>query len=192
MKKALIVLFGCLFLYGCGGSEPVSINYNELPIESYDLFDGEEFRMQYPTGWDVVGEIELSERYRSGAVAAFVDNNKDAFFTPNMIVEKFAVASGDSLDKVYDAVWDDNQENLLLLEEVGRQNFTTISGGNVASGLIVEFTGKRKLEGDVLVYIQSLLLDGNEAWVVTAAFDQLDAGTQGVDLIESLKTFATK
>lgn len=192
MNRILAVLVGSLFLVGCSGSDDLVVNYNELPIESYDLFDGDEFRIQYPKDWEIVNQTELGERYKSGAQIAFIDNNKDAFFTPNMIVEKFDIANGESLDKVYDAVWDDNQNNLLIVEEVGRQNFTTIASGKVASGLIVEFTGKRKLEGDVLVYLQSLLLDGNEAWVTTVAFDELDTDTQGGELVESLKTFATK
>lgn len=187
-----MILICSLVLSGCGGSEDVLVNYNELSIESYDLFDNEEFRIQFPKGWASVTGAELTERYKSGAKAAFIDNDKDAFFTPNMIVEKFEIAGGESLEKAYDAVWDNNEENLLIVEEVGRQNFTTIASGNVASGVIVEFKGKRKLEGDVLVYLQSLVLDGNEAWVVTAAFDELDSETQGAGLIESLRTFATK
>jgi hypothetical protein len=192
MKKLIVGLMAVVVLSGCSGEENVSVVYNELPIESYDLYDGESFRMQYPKGWKVVDGDKVAERYKSSAKLVLIDDDEDAFFTPNMVVEGFAVEAESSLGKVYESVWDGNRDDLLLIEEIGRENFTTIANGSVVNGLLVEFKGKRKLEGDVLVYLQSLVVSGSEAWLVTGAFDELDGSVEAAEMIESLKTLAIK
>lgn len=193
MKRLLVIAVGVLILVGCGSSgENNVVNYNNLPIESYDLYDDDNFRMQYPKDWDLIEGDEVGERYRSNAEIVLVSKNKDAFFTPNIVVERMSIESGDSLEAVYDDVWETNKQSLLIAEEIGRNRFTTIANGQVANGLIVEFSGKRKLEGDVLTYLQSLVIVGEEAVLATAAFDELDTDNQSTEILEALKTLAIK
>lgn len=192
MKKLLCVVGTMIVLAGCSGGGEVVVDYNELPIESYELYDGDSFRMQYPKGWKAVDGQAVAERYKSTAKLVLIDEQRDAFFTPNMVVEGFSVENGAGLDKVYDSVWKGNNQDLLLIEEIGREKFTTIANGSVTSGLLVEFKGKRKLDGDVLIYLQSLVVSGSEAWLVTAAFDELDSAATGVEIIDGLKTLAIK
>ncbi len=192
MRKFLTLLVGVVFLSGCGGADEALVSYNELPIESYDLYDTEEFRMQYPKNWDLLDGELVQERYKSSAKLVLVQDDKDAFFTPNIVVESFSVDESSGLEKTYESVWEDNEESLLIAEEVGRERFTTVANGSVSNGLLVEFTGKRKLEGDVLVYLQALVVAENEAWLATGAFDELDTEAQSAEMVEALKTLAVK
>lgn len=197
MKKILCFGLMAVMLTGCGSNEEgaVSVNYNTLDVASYDLYDGEEFRLQYPVGWDVKEKEEVVREYNSSAEIAIVSGVADAFFTPNMLVEKVVLPDGvNGLSKVYEGIESENKKSLLLYSEVDRSEFTTIVNGVAQNGLLVQFKGKRKLETDIITYLQAVLVDNASgvAYVATVAFDELDSNVDAAVLVESLKTFAVK
>lgn len=200
-NKFKVLLIGVLVLLGLVGcsseTDSTVVNYNTLPVTNYSLYDGVDFRMQYPIGWEVTEGEEVFNKFRSTAKLVLVSDKKDAFFTPNIIVETVELSSeqmSKRLTDLYDELQRENNKNLLLSEEVSRVDFTTIANGNAANGLLVQFKGKRRLESDVLTYLVALLKNErtNELVFVTAAFDELDMKNQSEEIVDSLKTLAIK
>lgn len=173
------------------------VNYRTLSVDDYSLYDGTDFRMQYPNGWASVSGDEVYTKYKSSAELVLVSDKKDAFFTPNVIVEKMKLDDAQkakSLADIYSDLEKANDKSLLLSEETSRAEFTTIVNGSAANGLLVEFKAKRRLETDVLTYVVAVLKDdvAGEIVVATAAFDELDNNNQSTEIVESLKTLAIK
>ena len=192
------VLVGVMFLMGCSSNQPSSaINYPTLPVDKFSLYDGSDFRIQYPIGWEKIEGAEVFERFRSSAKLVLVSNKKDAFFTPNIIVEQVELSQDQVSKRLVDLYNDlklENDKNLLLSDEVSRTEFTTIVRGSAANGLLVQLKGKRRLETDVLTYVIALLKDegGKQVVIATGAYDELDLKNQASELIDALRTLAIK
>jgi hypothetical protein len=188
-KFVLAVMFtSVLILTGCSGSSESDQVGLVLPEENYKFYKSTDLQMQYPMNWKVMTKAEIGTKFKESFEVAFVSNFKDPFFTPTVTVEKVLLESELTSEAFADSVINQNKESLVNYAEIERQTVSTLVGNEPTLTTLVRFSGKEKIQDDLVEYVQIFLTKGEIGFVGTAAFDPTDENSEFDKMVDTLRT----
>jgi hypothetical protein len=195
MKRIFISLLvgSTLILGGCfGGGSSDTGGVEVLSPENFATFDNKTVSVQYPVNWKLVSGSQVPTDKQGAIIAYMTSNFKDPFFTPTITISQSAVSEGTGVIAFAESNIATNQTELVSYEELERKDLTTYIGANVVNTKLVRFRGKDGLDGQLIEFIQTYLVDDGVGYTATAAYSPDDEDSEAVKIVQSLNTFRLK
>ena len=190
--KRIILASGIVMTFilaGCfGGATETDTVGLILPEENYKFYKNTDLQVQYPMNWKVMTKTEINSEYKENFEVAFVSNFKDPFFTPTITFEKTLLKSAITSEQFAESIINQNKVSLVNYAEVERQTVSTLVSGEPVLTTLIKFTGKEKIQDDLIEYIQIFLTKGEVGFIGTAAFDPTDENSEFEKMVNTLRS----
>lgn len=179
-----------IFIAGCSGGQ----NDKEqvglvLPEANYKFFKNSDLQIQYPVNWKVLNKQQISSKYKENFEVGFTSNFKDPFFTPTITVEKIKIDEDLNSESFSELVINQNKEKLVNYLELEKSTVSTLVANEPVITTLIRFSGKEKIQDDLIEYVQTYLVKNELGYIVTAAFDPTDENNEFEKMVNSLRTF---
>lgn len=190
MKKFLSSLLLIGLFSACGGSASVSnSNTSNSDTEFFFTYSTAEFSIDVPDDWEIIKAFPSD--YPDELRVAFRNNvrNGDRVANLSILRENGPAKTTNDLAQSKLAQHEDTLLGYKLIEQEEALLGKTASQAN---SVIYTFSGKEESISDPLIFMQTYLADGNNAWTLTATYEQGEDEFVIDDLKTALKSFTLK
>lgn len=155
-----------LFFSACGSSSSLD-KASSLP--HHVEFSTPEYKIAVPSNWEKVDPY--SDRYQKGMVMAFLEDDQSGKFRANLFLRKENAGEfSTSLDFLQEKMMN-NKKSLINYKLMGEEDVLFQTGFGETGSKIFRFQGRNANEAMTLEFMQTVLVENDSAWILTASYD---------------------
>lgn len=190
-KKFLLstLLVTTMFFAACGSG---GSDTDTDPVQGKNVYSATEFQLLVPESWEIIEKGDFTSSVPSGTMVAFRNNVKNEIFTANVSITQNDLEKGMTSADLATSSLSKAKVSLVGYVKGELQEFEVNKGDEKVKGELVHFQGRKSASEPVVQFDQLYVVDGNTAFVLTAAYlateDESVVKTAG----EMLNSFALK
>lgn len=198
MKKTFlsILLITTLSFTGCLGFG----DDEETPDESADVedqpgksvYNTDDFSITIDKNWEIVESDSFTSNIPQETVVGFRNNIKNQIFTANLNISRFNIEEGTTSQDLGKSTMAKAKQSLVNFKLTQSENYTLENGEDGIETVIYDFEGKKSVSEELVHFRQLYVVNGVNAFVITAAYlpDEQESVVNLLD--EMLKSFRLK
>lgn len=189
-KFLLSTLLVTTMLFTACGSDDADTDVEST--QGKNVYSAPEFQLLVPESWEIIEKGDFTSSVPSGTVVAFRNNVKNEIFTANISITQNDLEKGMSSVDLATSSLSKAKVSLVDYVKGEMKEFEVNKGEEKINGELVHFQGRKSASEPVVQFDQLYVVDGNTAFVLTAAYlateDESVVKTAG----EMLNSFALK
>jgi len=190
-KKIIIILATLILITGCSGSEETTSQTNNMNGKL--TYSHEKFTMQIPQEWEVIRRESFMSSTPKDIIIAFRSKQKNSIFTTTLNVGiKNITENTSSIDFAKSNI-STVKSKLISFQEIATNNYEIpINENNSITTILVEFSGKQKIEAPIIINKQLFAVKNGLAFTITGSFLENEDESVVKQIDEMIDSFRIK
>lgn len=182
----VLVLSACSF----GGNTNPKVTVDEKSRRIDD--SAYAFNVIIPREWDIIEKKDFTKEVPANTEIAFRNNIKNEDFTANVSILKNPLQKTRETLEYAKQVIAAEKTGLYNYKEIKRDTYQISIANNKADTYITYFEGAQNPTDDVVKYVQTYAVQGNNAYVVTGSYSTKESDTNAKVVEAIIKSFSLK